>query len=228
MKQLLFIAVLLLGTIGSYAQIKFDVVKAGGQYMATGSESLGSTSSQKAFANAMLWILNRANVGKDNIRECDMQGQAVTARLRMAESENAKQAYTCDVKVTISSGQIVILANNIKGVSNGLLGESTLAFEKLNLEKKEKHKEMFDEYKRLVNKELNQLLKYVQDNDPGAMPHWRQVCAEEIVAGMTENECMIVMGKPLSVTSGSERSQWMYSTSEYLIFSNGLLKAHIR
>lgn len=214
--------------MGSYGQIKFEIVKAGGQCMTTGSESLSATSSQKAFANAMLWIIDRANIGKDNIQECDMQEQTVTAKLRMSESEKAKQAYTCDVKVTISSGQIIILVNNIRCLSSGLLGESTLAFEKLNVEKKEKHKDMFDEYTRLVNKEMNQLLKFIKSNDPGNMPHWNSVCADETVVGMTENECKLVKGKPMSVTSGGERSQWMYSTSEYLIFNNGLLKAHIR
>jgi len=228
MKQILFIAVFLLSVQGSYGQIKFEVVKAVGQCMATGSESLSTMSSQKAFANAMLWIIERANVGKDNIQECDMQEQTVTAKLRMSESEKAKQAYTSDVKVTISSGQIIFLVNNIRCITNGILGETSLAFEKLNVEKKEKHKDMYNEYTRLVNKELNQLLRYVKSNDPGKMPHWSQVCADETAVGMTENECKIVKGKPLSVTSGGERSQWMYSTSEYLIFNNGLLKAHIR
>lgn len=176
----------------------------------------------------MLWIIDRANVGKDNIIEYDMQGQDVTAKLRFAATDNAKQVYACNVKITISSGQVVVTAGDIKSLTTNLFGETVLPFEKLNLEKKEKHKEMFNEYARLANKELNKLVKFIQTNDPGSLPHWNQVCADEISAGMNETECKIVKGKPLSVTSGSERTQWMYSTSEYLIFTNGLLKAHIR
>lgn len=228
MKQKILLFVFFLTALSSYGQVKFDVVKAGDNYISTGSEALSSLSSEKAFANAILWIVDRATSGKDNIVDCDMDGKTVTAKLRMAQDESSKQAYTCEVKVTVSSGQVVVLAENIKSLTGGLFGETVLAFEKLNIEKKDKHKEMFNEFKRLANKTLNQMLKYIQTNDPGNLSHWSQVCSEELIPGMTENECKIAKGKPLSVSGGAERTQWMYSTSEYLIFTNGLLKAHIK
>lgn len=58
---------------------------------------------------------------------------------------------------------------------------------------------------------------------------WDLICSEHVRVGMTKNQCKLSWGEPESInkTSGSwgVHEQWVYSSSSYLYFENGILSS---
>jgi hypothetical protein len=58
---------------------------------------------------------------------------------------------------------------------------------------------------------------------------WNLICSEQVRVGMTKQQCKLSWGEPESInkTSGSwgVHEQWVYSSSSYLYFDNGILSS---
>ena len=103
-----------------------------------------------------------------------------------------------------------------------------LPFEKLQPEKKEKHKENLNEFAALYETYSKQMLEYIASTNPPVVTHWTEIKNKEVVKGMTAAECLLSMGKPASVQKSDGKEEWMYDAYTYLFFENGLLTSFIK
>lgn len=203
----------------------YKLVEADGEVVCTGSEEVGR-GDVASFANALLWAIDKCPKLKENISECDMEALKFSTRLYFSPEDNSNM-YDCNLTVTIASGRLFFLVNDINLTTSGLLGKKT-SFEKLNPEKKNKDKEHFELFTRMASKMLMDLVKYVNVNNIPSLPNWDKVKVGSVEKGMLPVECMLVLGKPVNVHETSKKVQWMYNTSTYLFFENGLLKTYLK
>lgn len=226
MKKTVIFLLFTLFCIHINAQQFYQLSEADGEIVCTGVEEMNK-SDVNTFVNAMLWAIDKCPKLKENITECDMDKLKFTTKLFFTSNKDEKQGYECDLTVQVASQQLFFLFNNIYSTTTGLLGKRT-AFEKLNPKKKEKHKENYNEFTKLLNSVLGDLKKFIAENNVPKLKYWDKVVNEIVEKGMSEVECTLVMGKPINISENGQRVQWMYSTSTYLFFENGMLKTVLK
>lgn len=226
MKKTIIFFLLTLFCVQINAQQTYQLSEADGEVVCTGVEQM-KKSDVNTFVNSLLWAIDKCPKLKDDIAECDMDKLKFTTKLFFTSKKDEKQGYECDLTVQVASQQLFFLFNNIYSTSTGILGKRT-PFEKLNPKKKEKHKEYYNEFTKLLNSELGGLIKFIGENDVPALKNWNKVKNGIVEKGMSEVECTLVMGKPINISKNGQRVQWMYSTSAYLFFENGLLKTVLK
>lgn len=103
-----------------------------------------------------------------------------------------------------------------------------LPFEKLNPEKKPKHKDYLTDFAKLHEGHVTQMLEFVVANQLPPITHWREIKENNVVKGMNATECIFSLGKPASVQKQGEKEEWMYDAYTYVFFENGLVASVIK
>lgn len=221
MKRTIFIWLSMLLAVQLKAQKMYPLSTADNMIICTGSENIVNTD-KIIFANSLLWAIDKGSKLKENILQCDLNAMRYTARMSLASANDSKQSYTCNLTIQVISGQLVYLVSEIQSVTAGILGKS-MPFEKLNPEKKVKHKACMDGFVLLNSRMLDDFFKFVRENQISDLSHWDSVCNGNLVKGMNMTECKLIMGRPVDVQESPQRVQWMYDAYTYLFFEKGLL-----
>lgn len=212
---------LLLFTVAVTAQVNFDVTIAEKKRIVQGSE-IFQKSDDEIFVNAMLWAINEGPVRKEEILDFDFTKHELAMIYNLKKDGDV--AYTCRLTLRASSGRLFFLVNEIK-IQGGFFG-SFQNFDKLNPEKKAKHKDIINEFERLNNLKIQELFEYVSNNNP-KITNWRNVCLGKIDKGMSVDEAILVYGKPINVQSEGNKEQYMFSSFVYVYIEDGLITAYV-
>lgn len=218
---ILLSAFLLLVAMTAKAQVSFDVTVAEKKRIVSGSVACGKAD-DIAFANAFLWAVNEGPARKEEIIDCDFLKRQFTMVYNLRKQDAV--AYTCRLDIKISNGQLMFLVSDIK-MQGGLMS-AFLNFDKLNPEKKSKHKDIISEFQSLNNQKLQELLSFVEANTPN-ITNWKNVCLGKIERGMSSDEVRLVYGKPVTVQENGNESQYIFSTFIYVYFDNDIVKSFV-
>ena len=146
--------------------------------------------------------------------------------------DNPKTAcrYRCVVSVKVADNIITMLASDISQEAETAVIKlvKRLPFEKLNPEKKPKHKDYLTDFANLHEKQIAQLLEFITTNPLPPITHWREIKENDVVKGMNSTECTLSLGKPASVQKQGNREEWMYDSYTYVFFENGVVSSVIK
>lgn len=186
-------------------------------------------SDETIFTNAMLWVIeNVCPQLQEGIKEVNVPSKRFICEIVLKPDATKSTTYYTNAMFKVADGKLIYHFSDIEMESTQLMMKRLTPLEKLNPEKKEAHKQMLSDYERLASSVLNNLFDYVATNKPTAITHWSDIAIHRPVEGMTMDECRLAFGKPLSMMDTNGEMQWMYSTSFYLFFKNGVVSTIIK
>jgi hypothetical protein len=190
-----------------------------------------SKSDQTIFANALLWAIeNISPKERDNLKDINFTTNSFSGNLVLASEEDSKlkNTYYCKLKIKVNEGRLVFHISDISIESTVLIAKKVTSVEKLQPEKKSSHQDIIDDFVRLESKVLNGLFDYVDTYKLNKISHMEEIKIGKPVKGMNEDECKLAFGKPQAVLESNGEVQWMYSSSFYLFFRNGIISSYIK
>lgn len=229
LKVFIFLYVVIVGTIGLSAQIVNPSAKVykverttDGKRQITGYMTCKSGSDKSVFANAMLWTVNNVcqqfldkitsvNIS-DNSLQCDLDFNSL-------ERSGKKNIYHCKLMVRVAEGKLLYTVSDVTIESTIVVLRKQSSLDRLNPEEKETHKEIIIDFEQSASYWLNSLFDFVENNRIKPVTHWEDIEQRRAVKGMTEDEVLLTLGKPLLIT-GNDEIQWKYGSS-YFVFLKG-------
>lgn len=192
-------------------------------------------SAEDIFLNALLWMIENRELENTEVEEnkssfeIDYDKKQYLLEFTQTNSQSASR-YHCLFSVKVTDNIITILASNItyEAETNVIKLVKRLAFEKLQPEKKPKHKEYLNEFAKLHKETVKQMLEAIATNPVPAITHWAEIKNKEVVKGMSKQECLLAFGKPASVQKQGNKEEWMYDSYTYVFFENGIVTSLIK
>lgn len=184
------------------------------------------------FLNALYYIKDgqkRDEEGNLPATSVDYDTYQFTTELAINSSQtNSVYRYVLSVKV--AENIITLLLTDITCESEVAVVKLTkrLAFEKLQPEKKSKHKEYSEDFAKLAQQSVDKLLEFVSEQTPPTVTHYKEIKSGQVAKGMTEAECLFAMGKPVSVNTNGSKTQWIYGAFTHVFFEEGVVATFIR
>lgn len=217
MRRLILILALGLLALPSTAQYHFTEL--GDKLVYNGDKEI-DLDDVDIFANAVIWTLQQAESGKDNLVLCDWSSFKETALFRLI-SPNSRRAYSFEMTVRVSDEQLVWDVRDIKvfPLASVKVG---IPLEKYYPAKKPAQREVLDEVDYLMTDFLDSFVSFV--NSYEAVFHTEAIKAGRLEKGMTQDECLLIQGKPIRISDNGKKTTWLYADDSYLIFEDGRLK----
>lgn len=192
-------------------------------------QSVEGTTSDNLFLNALLWTIQSAPQPEEKVLEVDYDKKQFGVAWMLDNPKTACR-YRCVVSVKVADNIITMLASDISQEAETAVIKlvKRLTFEKLNPEKKPKHKDYLTDFANLHEKQIAQLLEFITTNPLPPITHWREIKENDVVKGMNSTECTLSLGKPASVQKQGNREEWMYDSYTYVFFENGVVSSVIK
>lgn len=236
--RVVFAVLLLLAGLEAAAQpldasakrFKADVTADGRRAVSGFASIIGKQTDDKAFAGAMLWVVaNVCQSGLEGIKTVDYERRAFDFDFAFASlpASGNKNVYHCDATVRVSDGRLVFSVTDIMVEQEVVVMKKLTAMDKLQPEKKRAHAEIIDDFERAVSVHLNALTAFAVEHPKQPVTHAEEVRAHKVVKGMTAEEVLLSVGKPLMV-SGSGEVQWKYSDSFYVFLKNNVVDSVLK
>ncbi len=187
---------------------------------------------EEIFANALMWtITNICPSMLEGIQEVNVPNKCFSFNLSLPLSQETKQknSFQCNVKMQVADGRLVFLINHITVESPLLMISSkTTAFEKLQPDKKESHKNIINEFEEQESATICSIFDFVNTNKLSPITHWEEIANGKLTKGMNQDECMLAFGKPSSIYESNGEVQWMYTSFFYIFFKDGEVSSFIK
>lgn len=192
-------------------------------------QSVKETTYENLFLNALLWTIQNAPQPEEKILEIDYDKKQFEV-VWMLDNPKTACRYRCVVSVKVADNIITMLASDISQEAETAVIKlvKRLPFEKLNPEKKPKHKDYLTDFSNLYEKQVSQLMEFVTANQLPPITHWREIKENNVVKGMNPTECVLSLGKPASIQKQDNKEEWMYDAYTYVFFENGFVSSVIK
>lgn len=239
MKNLLFLLLIMLiiPTGGAFAQTyqekgqQYPLTVDGKKYIISGFTPFADLSDEAIYVNALLWAIDNISPKmRENLNNINIAGKSFAAMVSLAPTSEtrANNIYHCKAVFHVASGKLIFHISEIVMESSGILGNKVIPLEKLTPEKKESHKEIIEDFTAAESLMLNKIFDFILSNKPATITHWEEIGLKKAVKGMNETECKLACGKPQNIQENGNEIQWMYTSSFYLFFKNGILDTIIK
>ena len=199
----------------------YGLSEAGKNLVCTGLTDTGGKD-KLAFSNAMIWCINAGTGIADTFVSRDFSGYKFSAKLRRSSKDNEKNSISFVLKIQVRDNQLSYSITEIKVYDTFLPIPQSI--EKFYPPKKAKQEEIIAWVTDICSETMNDLTAFIHNNHPVFSEHWDAICRKAIEPGMTADECVLVMGKPINRQNSGNREQWMYENSTYIIFEDGVVK----
>ncbi len=226
-------------TTRSYAQGKSPYSEVKGKTVISEFHTLNKPSTTEGiFVNALLWMIEHKDKSLEDTHtknenkklfEVDYDKKQLLAEVTLTNPKtDSFYRYLYSAKIT--DNIITILASDIsfEAQSNVIKFVKRLTFEKLQPEKKPKHKEYLDEFAKLHRIKVDEMLEAITQNPAPPITHWDKIKENDVVKGMNKAECLMSFGKPASIQKQGNKEEWMYDSYTYLFFENGIVQSLIK
>lgn len=204
----------------------------GNKYVVSGFTPFSNQTDETIFAKALLWTVeNICPKQQESITRKDVKGKSFSCDLVLESmvGSGLENTYYCRATFRIADGKLVFYLSDVLVESSTFVMKKVTPLEKLTPEKKASHKQTMEDFVQVESFVLNKMFDYVATFQlPTAITHWEEINARKPVKGMTEVECKLAFGKPQTVLETNGEIQWMYSSSFYLFFKNGLVQTIIK
>lgn len=218
------ISILLVGLLlPMMAQKQYATTIVEKKRIVTGIEEF-SLSGQTVFGNALLWAINEGPQGKEEIVDIDFGKERLSMIYNLRRDGDDDPAYVCRLQLQVTENQLVFTVKDVK--MHGGLKSMFSNFDKLNPEKKTKHADIIREFERLNDAKLNSLFSFIREHQL-QVTNWDNVRSGSLQRGMTEDEVLLMYGKPASKQSDGVTTQYLFSSFVRVFFENGRVKSFV-
>lgn len=174
-----------------------------------------------AFGSTVLWALEQTvDPKEENAHAFDAKNLTVAMRPYVADS-SVTYSFTLTIKISESNAEFCI--SDAKATPDGFIGTLTaVRLDKTNIAKKPKQKVYIDNFGTFCNKYAGKMVKDITERKI-TLKHWEEISKGQVVKGMTPDECVLSLGKPVHVAENSQRTQWTYESGRIVVFENGVV-----
>lgn len=183
-----------------------------------------SPSNDDAFVNALVCAINTINPETEAIESVDYD-QHIFVVNRLLTTETGR-TYEYAIAVEISNGILSFMVPDVTvRYKEKLFISRKTSFKKLNLEKKELHRQFVEEFSLLNSTFISQMAQAVDDKSTAKVTKWADVKKGKTIKGMNGTEVLLIEGKPDMITEAGEGIvKWMYGSNRIIIFNNGTVE----
>lgn len=210
---------------------KYPLVVDNGNKVVSGFISLNGKTDKIIFSNALLWAIENVSPKmRENINNINFTRLSFDCDLTLKSDAGSKSnnIYYCKAEIKVSEGKLVYYISDILVESPTVLMKKVMAISKLQPEKKETHKQTVEDFVAVESNVLNQLFDYVSTHKLQTINHWDEIKISKAIKGLNEDECRLAFGKPQAILENNDETQWMYNSSFYLFFKNGVVSTFIK
>lgn len=203
---------------------------ADGKREVSGFVPFASKSDERIFANTLLWAVSEiCTHGRDAVTAQDVEGRTFACDWAIASlpGSGKKNVYRCKAYFRVAGGKLLYTLSQVMVESEVLVVKKLTSMDRLQPDTKRGHKEIIDDFGRAASAAIGTMCGFVVSHDGSDISHWREITAHQVVRGMSEDEVLLSVGKPLLV-AGSGEVQWKYSDSFYVFMQDGRVKSVLK
>lgn len=175
------------------------------------------------FANLLLWTVD--NVCQSQflgIEEKDFDKLQLSFPVTIKSATIEKASYDMRVAFKVGEGRLIFNITSIQYHSGALLMGSGAKLEKYKNKEKESNRNVISDFIKSESAFMNAIFNFMESHNV-PVSRWDAMRTGRPVKGMDEEECKCTMGKPSSVSSDGQETQWVIGTSKYVFFKNGVI-----
>ncbi len=164
----------------------------------------------------MKWAIDRGEMHRDGIKAIDHFSRTLVTDFAW-DDDDIK--FTSKLQIQVTKSQLIftffdVLAQG--GGFKGLIGLK-LDFNKINPEKKEKHKQMQDLFLTKAQQAVTVSYNSIEDSRI-RITNWENVVNGSLQKGMTIDEAYLIYGKPVTINSRDNETQVEYNSFTHVLF----------
>ena len=207
----------------------FPYSEVNGKIVISQFQSLDGLAEDDIFLNALLWVIQNGPQPEEKVLQVDYDKRQFIVNL-ILENPKTSSHYRHSLSVRVSDNIITMLISDITYEAETAVIKlvKRLPFDKLQPDKKPKHKVLMDDFANMYKECAEQMFKFISTNQLSAIMHWNEIKSKGAVKGMNQNECLLSLGKPASIQKQGNKEEWMYDTYTYLFFENGIVTSVIK
>lgn len=232
MKKIFFVLAVFCGLTAMAQQETIPVTEMDGTRVMTGFESMAFQGDETTFTNACIFVTDSVcTVRKDRVLSTDYDNKNISFNMLVGSLPGTKLSniYQVEVSLRVQDHRLVYYISHMQV----LPGERSLIknptyIDKLTPEKRQAHAEIIEDLRQSVSAAVRSMIRFIGENKPTAVTHWEEIRKGQAAKGLTFDEAKIAFGKPQFVSEKHGETQWMYSSSFYLFFKNGVVTSFIR
>jgi len=194
-----------------------------GRYSVNSFCSFPQFDDKTIFANLLLWTVD--NVCQSQflgIDEKDFDHLQLSFPVTIKSATVEKATYDIRVAFKVGEGRLIFSVTNIQYNSGALLMGSGMKLEKYKKTEKESNRNVINDFTKSESAFLNSIFNFIESHNVPTS-RWDAMRTGRPVKGMGEEECKCTMGKPSSVSSDGQETQWVLGTNKYIFFRNGVI-----
>ena len=216
MKKLLFLCGILMMLPCAVVAQNFDINVEKGKRIISCTRSYGAQDQDLEFAKVMKWAIDRGEMHRDGIKAIDHFSRTLVTDFAW-DDDDIK--FTSKLQIQVTKSQLIftffdVLAQG--GGFKGLIGLK-LDFNKINPEKKEKHKQMQDLFLTKAQQAVTVSYNSIEDSRI-RITNWENVVNGSLQKGMTIDEAYLIYGKPVTINSRDNETQVEYNSFTHVLF----------
>lgn len=219
----------------SYEEINrvYPVINNNGQRAIIGFQEFSGLSDEQIYANALKWAIDEyCKERRDGLSDVEVLKKTFSFAVSHDYIIGGKTKYTFQYKADfkVVDGKLAYTLYDVYYRANGFLPFSSSShLDKLNPEKKSKHKDIIKAIEEVASNRLNVMFDAVVANQCAPISHWNDINIQRPVKGMNEDECFLALGKPTTnFEDNNNCTKWSYGLNWLLIFKGGKLETIIR
>lgn len=187
------------------------------------------------YLKTLLWFIERQVISEETqLPLVEIKRDYANHRIEVEVQFPNKQSqliYKCLISIKLAENSISTIASKITAEStvNVINLIKRTSFDKLQPEKKPKHKEYLDEFSALYQEYTKQMMNYIYSQPMPVVNHMEEMLSGRLTKGMTEVECTLtMMRKPKSAQQQGKTLKLMFDSSTYVFIENGVVTNIIR
>jgi len=181
---------------------------------------------KEIFINTLFYAIDKAERGRSHIVALDVEKKQFSVVLEFPSqfySENSTY-YKYANTFRVMGENLSFLSSEMHVGYRNLMGDvKEMPFEKLDTNKKAKHKNYVNELAAINSNYLHDLILFIKNNEHETISHWNEIANGKVVKGMNETECLLSIGKPMHKRQNGNQTKWMVNNDFVIIFDNGIV-----
>lgn len=171
------------------------------------------------FAKVMKWAINRGEEHRDGISAIDFYSRTLVTDFAW-DDDDIK--FSSKLQIQVTKTQYIFSFFDIVAQGGGglksLIGIK-MDFNKINPEKKEKHKQMQNMFMTKAQQAVTVAYNRIVDSNVD-ITNWTNVTNGRLEKGMTLDEAFLIYGKPITLNRRDNEIQADFNTFTHVLFVN--------
>lgn len=217
MKRVLFLMGLAMILSLVTAAQTFNVNVDKGKRIISCTQYNGGSDEDLQFAKVMKWAINRGEEHRDGISAIDFYSRTLVTDFAW-DDDDIK--FSSKLQIQVTQSQFIFSFFDIVAQGGGgfksLIGIK-MDFNKINPEKKEKHKQMQDLFLTKAQQAVTVAYNSIVDSSVD-ITNWTNVTNGRLEKGMSLDEAFLIYGKPLTMNSRDNEIQADFNTFTHVLF----------